>query len=126
MVIWMLAAIAVYYAGVFLPALFLLPRIGVAAYAGHRDVEPEPGLIHARALRAQRNLAENLPVFLGLALLSLVLPEADISLAVTGAAVFVLARVVYLPLYLMAVPYLRSLVYGVGLTGQIVMALALL
>ncbi|WP_160116045.1 MAPEG family protein [Candidatus Halocynthiibacter alkanivorans] len=126
MVIWMLAAIAVYYAGVFLPPMFLLPKIGVAAYAGHRDQDPAPGLIHGRALRAQRNMAENLPVFLGLALLSIVLPEADISLAISGAAVFVLARLVYLPLYLMAVPYLRSLVYGVGLTGQIVMALALL
>jgi uncharacterized MAPEG superfamily protein len=85
-----------------------------------------------RALRAPDNMAEDIVAVLVLALLSLaleplnpVLPIAGRSLAVTGAAVFVLARRVCQPQYLMAVPFLRSLVCGIGFTGQVLMVLAL-
>lgn len=126
MLFWIFAALTVYYLGLFLPSLFLMPRIGLAAYAGSRDEEPTPAPMHGRALRAHANLRENMIAFGLLASLVLIVPEADVAAATTGAMVFVLARAVYLPLYLFAVPWLRSTAWTVGFIGLVMMALALI
>ncbi|MCA0873972.1 MAPEG family protein [Seohaeicola saemankumensis] len=125
MLFWILCALLLYYVGVFLPSLFLVPRIGVPSYLGSRDSEPEPTVLQARAARATANLQENLATFLTLAILAMVLPQADQAQAVLGAGIFVIARLVYLPLYLLAVPVARSAVWTAGFAGLIVMGLAL-
>lgn len=125
MLFWILCAITLYYLGLFLPPVLLIPRIGIVAYVGSRDAEPDPNVLHARAKRADRNLSENLPVFLALGVLSMIVGEADTAQALLGAQIFVLARVAYLPVYLMAVPWLRSGLWTVGWLGIVVMALAL-
>ncbi len=118
MTIWILAGIGVHYLAVFLPALFVLSGLGLSGYLGSRDAEPEPGPHHGRAQRALRNGQENLAPFLGLALLAMVVPGADMGLATTGAA--------YLPLYILAVPVVRSLAWTIGFGGLVLIALALL
>ena len=50
---------------------------------------------------------------------------ADQAQALMGAKVFVIARLVYLPLYMLAVPVARSAVWTAGFAGLIVMGLAL-
>jgi uncharacterized MAPEG superfamily protein len=45
--------------------------------------------------------------------------------ATAGAAGFFWARVVYLPVYLLGITYLRSAVWGVGVAGLAMMLLAL-
>jgi uncharacterized MAPEG superfamily protein len=68
---------------------------------------------------------EALPVFLGLALMNLIVaPEA--SLAVTGAWVFLIARIVYVPLYLGGVPAVRTLAWVVSWVGLILLLIPLL
>jgi len=123
---WILLALLIYYAGVFLPSLFLIPRIGIASYVGKRDSDPEPDAIAGRAQRASRNFQENLAPFLALALLALTVPDIDLPAAILGAQVFVVARLAYLPLYLFAVPVLRSAAYTLGFIGLIMMAMALI
>jgi len=125
MLFWIICALLLYYVGVFLPSLFLVPRIGVPSYLGSRDSEPEPTVLQARATRATANLQENLAPFLALAILAMVLPQADQAQALMGAKVFVIARLVYLPLYMLAVPVARSAVWTAGFAGLIVMGLAL-
>lgn len=126
MLFWILIALLIYYVGVFLPSLILVPRIGLPSYMGSRDADPDPTVIQARAKRATANLQENLAPFLALAILAMVVPAADMAQAVLGAKVFVIARLVYLPLYMLAVPVARSTAWTVGFVGLIVMALALL
>ncbi|WP_368184959.1 MAPEG family protein [Aestuariibius sp. HNIBRBA575] len=126
MLSWIFLALILYYVGLFLPSLFLIPQIGVPAYMGSRDSVPEPSPMHSRAQRATRNMLENLVPFLALAVLAMVLPEADMDGAIQGAALFVLARAAYLPLYLLAVPWVRSLAWTVAWIGLILMALALI
>lgn len=126
MLTWILLGLGVHFAGVFLPSTMLLPRIGVAAYAGSRDADPEPLIKQARASRAVRNMQESLPAFLVLAVLALIVPDADSAQAVLGAQLFVIARAAYLPLYVFAVPFIRSMVWTVGFVGLIMMTLALL
>ena len=126
MVTWILLALVIYYVGVFLPGLFLLPNIGIMSYLGSRDADPDPSVHQARAQRATRNFQENLAPFLGLGALALVVPNANMDQAVLGAQLFVLARLVYVPLYLFAVPVARSVAYTVGFVGLIKMGLALI
>jgi len=125
MLTWILLALVIYYAGVFLPPLFLLPRIGIMSYLGSRDADPDPSVHQARAERATSNYQENLAPFLGLAVLALVVPNADMDQAVLGAQLFVLARLVYIPLYLIGVPVVRSAAFIAGFVGLIIMGLAL-
>jgi uncharacterized MAPEG superfamily protein len=91
---------------------------------GPRDNLPPQSPTGARAERALANMQEALPVFLALALMNLfVSPGAD---AVTGAWTFLIARVLYVPLYLSGVPALRTLVWVVSWVGLIMMLLPLL
>jgi uncharacterized MAPEG superfamily protein len=76
-------------------------------------------------LKAAHNLSENLPVFLGLGLLALLVEGANMALAVWGAQVFVLSRILYVGVYIAGVPLVRSVVFTVGLAGLIMMAAAL-
>ena len=125
MLTWILLVLILYYAGLFLPSLFLLPRIGVGAYAGSRDSDPAPEVTAGRAQRAHRNFQENLAPFLVLSGLALVLPGINVEQSILGAQVFLVARLAYLPLYLLAVPYARSIAYTVGFAGLVMMTLAL-
>ena len=43
-----------------------------------------------------------------------------------GAELWFAARIVYLPLYVLGVPWLRSIVYGVSLAGLVLMLVRLL
>ncbi len=126
MLTWILLVLILYCAGLFLPSMFLMPRIGVGAYVGARDSDPEPGEFAGRAQRAHRNFQENLAPFLGLAVLALILPDTNMQQAVVGAEVFFFARLAYLPLYLLAVPFVRSTAYTIGFIGMVLMGLALI
>lgn len=123
MLSWIIAAIALYYCGLFIPSGLKLRTDGVAWGAGPQDVGPTETIALGRARRAHENLKENLPAFLSVAVLAMVLGQS--AQATLGAGVWVVARVVYVPLYLMGVPYLRSLVFGISLLGLILMILAL-
>lgn len=125
MLTWIFIALVLYFAGLFLPPLFLIPRVGIMTYLGSRDEDPTPNPMHARAKRAQANYQETLFVFLILGVLGLVLPDVDTAQLVLGAQIYVIARLVYLPCYLFAIPVLRSTVWTIAFIGLVVMALAL-
>ncbi len=125
MEIWVLAGLGLYLVNVHLAGLLLLMQVGPVTHSGPRDSLPEPGRYRARALRAADTFAENLPVFLGLGLLALVVEGADIAQAVLGAQVFVLSRVLYIAVYVAGVPMVRSVVFMAGFIGLVIMALAL-
>jgi uncharacterized MAPEG superfamily protein len=92
---------------------------------GPRDNLPPQTTVGARADRALANLQEALPVFLALALLNLVVQTAG-DLAILGATIFLVARVLYLPAYLSGIFALRSLIWGASLVGLVLMLLPLL
>lgn len=121
MVFWILAALVVYYVHLFLPSMIRIPQIGVSRYVGSRDDLPALPAIGQRAERAHNNLRENMIPFLALAVLSIALGDVNAT-AILGAQMFVLARIVYLPCYLFAVPWLRSTVWSIGFIGLVLMA----
>jgi uncharacterized MAPEG superfamily protein len=78
-----------------------------------------------RLSRAQANLFETLPLFMGAILIGHV---AGVQTAQTalGAQIYFWGRVVYVPLYAFGVPQVRSLVWLVSLAGLIMTAIPIL
>lgn len=91
-------------------------RVHGVAYANTaRDEAPSKpdSKLLGRLSRAQSNLMETAPYFIGLAI---ILTVAGISTPLTrGAALlFVAMRLLYLPLYAFGVPYLRGLIWTIS------------
>ena len=126
MVFWLLAGMALLLVYIYSAALIHFPIENLADRVAGNDASPARGIYAGRAERARVNMLENMPIFLGLGILSLVLNDTNHALAAQGAAVFVLARAAYLALYIAAIPLTRSLSYGVSLIGLGMMAWALL
>ncbi len=97
-------------------------RFALRPIVGNRDHPPAMSVVAARLDRAKNNMMEALPLFLGLALLGLTQGRGTTEVA-HGATIFLVARVVYVPVYAAGIPVLRSLVWLVGMAGLVVMAL---
>jgi uncharacterized MAPEG superfamily protein len=90
---------------------------GLKWNAGARDAEPKPlSVTAARAARASRNFLETFPFFAALVLGVIVAGKASEHTAL-GAELYFWARVIYLPLYLLGIPYLRTAVWAVSFVG---------
>ncbi|MEO1251477.1 MAG: MAPEG family protein [Pseudomonadota bacterium] len=92
---------------------------------GPRDTVLEKSVSSQRCARAQRNMEESLFFFLPVALLLLIADKAD-GIALTGALIFVVARLLYLPAYAYGVFGLRSLIWIVGAGGIVMMVMRLI
>ncbi len=92
---------------------------------GNRDTPPEKSVVAGRLERAKNNMLEALPMFLALALLALV-KGGDTGEVTHAAALFLVARVVYVPAYVSGVPMARSLVWLAGVASLVMMALPLI
>ena len=121
------AALAVLLAVVqiFLPATGRTLQHGPKWNAGPRDAAvPPSNVITGRLERAQANLYETLPLFLGAVLIAHVAGE-DGFLTYWGATLYFWARVVYVPLYAFGVTGIRSLAFLTSLAGLLMIVAAL-
>lgn len=110
---------------IFLPAGGRTARFGLAWNAGARDeAKGSAGPITDRLERAQANLFETLPVFIGAVLIAHV-AGANGAWTSWGAGLYFCGRVVYVPLYALGVPYVRSLAWLVSLIGLVLILAAL-
>ena len=83
---------------------------------GNRDDVREKTALQLRTARTIANHIEGMMVFVPLALI-VVISDLSSTLTIWGAGLYLLGRALFAPLYLIGVPYLRSLVWGVGLFG---------
>ncbi|MCF6327738.1 MAG: MAPEG family protein [Devosiaceae bacterium] len=126
MLIWLLAGMGVFLLNVYLPAALFFPAMGLKIHAGSRDELPEPSKMVRRARRTLANFQENFTIFLALGILAMVVENADMSLAVLGAQIFVFARVAFIICYMISIPFTRSIAFTVGFIGMGMMAYALI
>lgn len=97
---------------------------GTAYNVSARDGEaPPPRPVTARLQRAQANLFETLPLFAAAVLIAHV-SGSEGTLTRYGCWMYLLARIVYVPLYAAGIPVLRSLVWMVSLAGLVMVLLA--
>ena len=84
---------------------------------GARDEElPPPQPIVGRLARAQANYFETFPI-MAAAILIVSLSDRTDWLTEAGAIAWLAARVVYLPLYAMGIPRVRTLVFLISVLG---------
>ncbi|TCT08235.1 MAPEG family protein [Aquabacter spiritensis] len=94
--------------------------------AGPRDAPAAPlGPVGGRLERAARNVLETFPLFAA-AVLTAHAADAQSWLSVAGASLYFWGRLVYLPLYVLGIPYIRSLVWMVATAGIFLILAALI
>ncbi|MDQ0463989.1 putative MAPEG superfamily protein [Caulobacter ginsengisoli] len=92
-------------------------QYGLKWNTGARDEEMPPlNPVANRLQRAQNNLFETLPLFIGAVLIAHV-AGCDGVLTHWGTLIYLAGRVVYVPLYAFGVKQLRSLVWLVSTAG---------
>jgi len=102
---------------VFLQSTLAVRETGTAWNAGPRDTEVKlKSALAGRAKRASANFRETYPGFVAL-VLALAIGGDAWNLGLIGALVWFAARIVYIPLYLGGVAYIRSYVWLVAMTG---------
>ena len=123
---WLGWSILLGMAQLFIAAALMTQQRGMKWNASARDGDPPPLTGAAgRADRAMRNFLETFPFFAAAVLAVAVTGSSD-AMTALGAALYFWARLVYVPLYLAGIPYLRSLVWAVSLLGMLLVLSGLL
>jgi uncharacterized MAPEG superfamily protein len=100
-------------------------QVGLPALAGNREGLPEIIGWPGRARRAHLNMLENLVLFSALVLVAAAAGKANATTAM-GAMIFFWARLAYALIYLIGIPWLRTLAWFVGVIGMVMIAWVLL
>ncbi len=98
---------------------------GVILMFSNRDTLPAATPLAGRAERAAKNTVTNFVLFAALVIVAEMI-AVNVRLVGTGAMLFFWARVVYVPIYLIGVPYLRTLIWLAGTIGLGMIAVAAL
>ena len=93
---------------------------GFAWGLGSRDAKQDRTAMQGRAARAVANHVEGMMLFIPLVVI-IEMSNLASSLTAVAAVLYLVGRVAYAPLYLMGVPYLRSLAWAVSLTGIVLL-----
>lgn len=99
--------------------------LGLPTLAGNREGLGEMPGIGGRAKRAHLNMLENIVLFAPLVLVAAVAGKANATTAM-GAMIFFWARVAYAIIYLLGIPWLRTLSWVVSVIGMIMIVKELL
>ena len=84
---------------------------------GARDAELPPlNPVAGRLARAQANFQETFPIAI-VALLGVVVADQTSALTALGGWIWLACRTIYLPLYAMGVPVVRTVVFGISIGG---------
>ena len=107
----------------FLQSVSSAIELGGGYKAGPRDdTRVVRSVIAGRADRAFRNLLETFPIF---AALALVITGRNGGLGALGAQVWIVMRILYVPLYLIQIPFARSVVWFASIFALVAMLVRL-
>ena len=87
-----------------------------------RDKNLDTSIYENRANRALKNLFETFPIFIGVVLLSITKDVDNTSLAL----LWLIARAIYIPVYVLGIDYLRTGIWAVSLISLILMSIKFL
>ncbi len=102
----------------------LATGVPITVLVGDRsDLPPLEGL-RGRATRTVNNSVEGMVVFVPLVVIAHLAGISN-ELTVLGATIYFWSRVVYVPCYMFGIPWLRTVVFAVGLAGMLMILAAL-
>jgi len=93
-------------------------QVGLPTAVGNREKMPEITGWAGRAERAHRNMLQSLVLFTALVLAAQVTNKLDATTAL-GAQLFFWARLAYAAIYVIGLPWLRTLVWAVAVVGLV-------
>ena len=99
--------------------------VGLPTLAGNREGLPEITGWAGRARRAYLNMLENLVLFAALVLIAAVSGKANATTAM-GAMIFFWGRLAHAVVYLIGIPWLRTVCWSVSVIGMVMIAWMLL
>ncbi len=103
----------------FLPYMMAyIKHWGMSVAVGNRDNPPPLPAWANRSIRAHRNMTENLVHFTAIIVVT---QFAGLSNDVTalGATVFFYARALYLLVYTLGIPWVRTMIFMTGVVGEL-------
>jgi uncharacterized MAPEG superfamily protein len=118
---YLLMSVVLTFVQVLIAAVAANQAVGLTALAGNRDDLPVLTGLAGRARRAHLNMVENMVLFAALVLIAAVAGKANATTA-TGALVFFWARLAYAVIYLLGIPWLRTVAWFVSVIGMIMIA----
>jgi uncharacterized MAPEG superfamily protein len=121
MLFWTLGVLLLAFVQAMIPGAYLTLQVGAKMQQGPRDDLPPPTIPLKRSQAALRNLHESLPIFLTLAVLSILFAEQG-ALSQIGAAVFLLARIAHVICYIRGLSPWRSFGFAIGFFGLVALA----
>lgn len=98
---------------------------GLMGLAGSRDDEVLTTGVGGRFERAYYNMLETFPIFAALVLI-IQTTEAWTALSALAVQIYFWGRVVYLPAYVLGIPFIRTVVWLVSMAGILILAWPLL
>jgi len=102
---------------IFVAIRFKTAQYGRTWNVGARDEHlPEPNAMTGRTMRAHANFAETFPIAI-VALLGVVIVSRTSQWTALGGWIWLGARIIYLPLYMVGVRGVRTLVWAIGIVG---------
>jgi uncharacterized MAPEG superfamily protein len=121
---YLLFSVLLAFVQVVIAAAMANQQVGLTTLAGNREGMADLTGIAGRARRAHLNMIENLVLFTALVLIAAVAGKANAATAL-GAAVFFWARLAYAVIYLIGVPWLRTLAWAVSVIGMVMIVVQL-
>lgn len=123
--LWVLAAsVVLLFVHISWQGMSFTRDVGPGYNMGPRDTERPESARTGRLKRGLANYLETYPAFVALAL-ALETTGQTGTVGAAGAVIWLVARIVYVPLYAFGVPRIRSLAWTASLVGLAVMLAAL-
>jgi uncharacterized MAPEG superfamily protein len=120
-VVW---SVALTFVEVLVAVLAAQAQVGLGPLAGNRDGLPPLTGFAGRATRAHWNMLESLPLFVALVLVAQIAGKTSAS-TLTGCELFFWGRLAHWLIYLIGIPWLRTLAWVVSVIGLVVIFLQL-
>ena len=122
---YLLFSVVLTFVQVLIAAMAANQVVGLTTLAGNRDDLPVMTGFAGRAKRAHLNMLENMVLFSALVLIAVVAQKTN-AMTALGALIFFWARLLYAVIYLIGIPWLRTLAWAVSVIGMAMIAWVLL
>lgn len=101
-------------------------ELGIQWNMGARDGQQKPSSpVTGRLLRAQANFFETFPLF-ATAVLMVAVTNSFSTYSYWGAILYLIARIIYFPLYAFGIPLIRSVVWLISIAGLLMVLLPIM
>ena len=118
-------SVALAFAQCLVAVVGALLQVGLPTLAGNRENMPAITGWAGRAERAHRNMLQSLVLFTALVLAAQVTNKLDATTAL-GAQLFFWGRLAYAAVYLIGLPWIRTLVWLVAVVGLVLIFIRVL